>query len=324
MDEDKKVHSQEEPKLICPNCGSDRIVHDSDSGESICANCGMVIEDVSVDRGPEWRAFTPEERMSKRRTGAPISNVYYDRGISTTFTPKDMRGGTSEQRQRMWRLKKWDTRTKLDETSARNLSEALTEMDRLAENLHLPSGIKEQAARIYRQALEKDLIRGRTISGFVAASIYAACRQAKIPRSLKEVSEASTQDMKTVSRTYRLLLRELDIKMPIDYPMKFVPRISSKVEVSRDTDRLTVEILRIAREEKTLTGKDPRGMAAAALYMACKHNKEGCTQREVSEAAGTSEVTLRNRLRDLEELFKETDLEAIMNNLKAGPRKNLD
>lgn len=322
MDEEENEQREEEPKLVCPNCGSNRIIHDPESGESICANCGMVIEDVSVDRGPEWRAFTPEERMSKRRTGAPISNVYYDRGISTTFTPKDMRGGTTEQRQRMWRLKKWDTRTKLDETSARNLSDALTEMDRLAENLHLPSGIKEQAAKIYRQALEKDLIRGRTISGFVAASLYAACRQAKIPRSLKEVSEASTQDMKTVSRTYRLLLRELDIKMPIDYPMKFVPRISSRVEVSRDTDRLTVEILRRAREEKTLTGKDPRGMAAAALYMACKHNNEGCTQRVVSEAAGTSEVTLRNRLRDLEELFNESDLETIMENLKAGSSKN--
>jgi transcription initiation factor TFIIB len=280
-----------------------------------------VIDEATFDRGPEWRAFTPEEKMSKRRTGAPISSIYYDKGLSTTFSPKDMRGGTSEERQRMWRLKKWDTRTKMDMTSARNLSDALTEMDRMAETLHLPSGVKEHAATIYRKALDKDLIRGRTIAGFVAASIYAACRQARLPRSLKEVSKASVHDIKTVSRTYRLLIKELDIRMPIDYPMKFVPRIASKVEVSIDTDRLTVEILRRAREEKTLTGKDPRGMAAAALYMACKHNKEGCTQREVSEAAGTSEVTLRNRLRDLEELFGEKELKRLMSDLRSS-RKN--
>jgi transcription initiation factor TFIIB len=126
------------------------------------------------------------------------------------------------------------------------------------------------------------------------------------------VADLSTQDIKTVSRIYRQILQELDLRMPIDYPMKFVPRIANKVKVTPRTDQLTVEILREARQEKALAGKDPRGMAAAALYMACKHNKEGCTQREVSEAAGTSEVTLRNRLRDLEEIFREEDLETIL------------
>jgi transcription initiation factor TFIIB len=310
MDEEEKV------TLTCPNCGSERIIHDTDSGETVCGNCGTVLEDVSMDRGPEWRGFTPEERIRKRRTGAPLSEVYYDRGLSTSFSPRDVKGLTGEERQRMWRLKKWDTRAKLDETKMRNLSNALTEMDRLAENLHIPAGVKESAAKIYRKALEKDLIRGRTISGFVAASLYAACRRAKVPRSLKAISEASTQDIKTISRTYRLLLQELDIRMPIDYPMKFVPKIASEMEVSRDTDRLTVEILRKAREEKVLTGKDPRGMAAAALYMACKHNNERCTQREVSAAAGTSEVTLRNRLRDLEDLLTVEDLSETMRQLR--------
>jgi len=298
----KKTKTEYANEANCSNCGSHRIVHDSDTGESICGNCGIVLEDVSVDRGPEWRAFTPEERLNKQRTGGPISNLYYDRGLATKFDPKDVKGGSSEERQKLWRLKKWDTRTKLDKKGKRNLSHALTKLDRIAEDLHLPKDVKEKASDIYRKALDKDMIRGRTIEGFVAASIYAACRQSKVPRSLKEVSKASTQDMKTISRTYRLLLWELDLKMPVDHPMKFVPRIASEVEVSRETDRLTVEILRKAKKEKALMGKDPRGMAAAALYLAGKTNEEGCTQREVSDAAGTSEVTLRNRLRDLEEL----------------------
>ncbi|MBD3205619.1 transcription initiation factor IIB [Candidatus Bathyarchaeota archaeon] len=303
-------------QVDCPNCGSTDHIEDPETGERICKNCGYVISEYALDRGPEWRAFTPEERESKRRTGSPLSNVYYDRGLSTTFDPRDARG-TSEETQRMWRLKKRDTRTKLSETGARNLKTALKEMDRMADALHLPRGVKEEAIDIYRQTLEEDLIIGQTIDGFVAASLYAACRRAKIPRSLKEVAGLSTQDIKTVSRIYRQILRELDLRMPIDYPMKFVPRIANKVKVTPRTDQLTVEILREARQEKALAGKDPRGMAAAALYMACKHNKEGCTQREVSEAAGTSEVTLRNRLRDLEEIFREEDLETIM---KGTPR----
>ena len=298
-------------QVECPNCGSTDHVEDPETRERICKNCGYVISEYALDRGPEWRAFTPEERESKRRTGSPLSNVYYDRGLSTTFDPKDTKG-TSEETQRMWRLKRRDTRTKLSETGARNLKTALKEMARMADALHVPRGVKEEAIDIYRQTLEEDMIVGQTIDGFVAASLYAACRRTKIPRSLKEVADLSTQDLKTVSRIYRQILRELDMRMPIDYPMKFVPRIANKVKVTPRTDQLTVEILREARQEKALAGKDPRGMAAAALYMACKHNQEGCTQREISEAAGTSEVTLRNRLRDLEEIFMEEDLETIM------------
>jgi transcription initiation factor TFIIB len=298
-------------EVECPNCGSSDIVEDPDTGEIICKNCGYVISEQAIDRGPEWRAFTHEERESKKRTGSPLSSLYYDRGLSTTFDPRDVRG-TSEETQRMWRLKRRDTRTKLSETGARNLKIALKEMERMTDALHIPRGVKEEAIEIYRRTLEDDLIRGQTIDGFVAASIYAACRRAKIPRSLKEVADLSTQDHKTVSRIYRQILQELDLRMPIDYPMKFVPRIANQVKVTPKTDQLTVEILREARQEKALAGKDPRGMAAAALYMACKHNKEGCTQREVSEAAGTSEVTLRNRLRDLEEIFGKEELDSIL------------
>jgi transcription initiation factor TFIIB len=300
------AHHENDQEVVgetCPQCGYKVLVFDTDSGEKVCSRCGLVISDVIVDRGPEWRSFSHEDMMNKGRSGAPLSNLYYDKGLSTSFDPRDIKGGTGEQRHRLWRLKKWDTRTKLDEQGSRNLSNALTELDRLAENLHLPDNVKEQAAHIYREALEKDLIRGRTIADFVAASIYAACREVKIPRSLKEVSDASTQDVKSVSRTYRLILKELDIRPPIDYPMKFIPRIAAKVGVKQETEHLTVEILRRAREEKTLVGKDPRGMAAASLYMACKVLNDRGTQREIAEAAGTSEVTLRNRLRDLEELF---------------------
>ena len=290
----------------CAQCGSRELVYDPSSGEEVCFKCGLVLSEDAVDRGAEWRAFTPEEKKAKKRAGPPRSYTNYDKGLYTSFgTDTDSKGRrlASETRQKMRRLKRQDIRSKLDESRIRNLSEAMSELTRLADVLHLPEVVRERAAIIYRRALMKDLIKGRTISGFVAASVYAACRQERVPRSLKEVSEASERELKDVSRTYRFLIRELDLKMPVDYPMKFVPKIASKICVTRETDRLAVEILREAREKKVLVGKDPRGIAAAALYMACKAQKEGCTQKDVSDAAGTTEVTLRNRLRDLEGLF---------------------
>ena len=302
----------------CPRCGSPKLVYDPSRGEKVCSQCGIVISDVTIDRGPEWRAHTLAEKALKRRTGSPTSYTHYDKGLYTSFrTNRDIHGRrlNPQRRRRMMRLKRYNSRTKLDESGMRNLSRAMNELNRLADTLHLPNGVRERAAFIYRKALEEDLIKGRTIAGFVAASLYATCRQSRIPRSLQEVSEASTRDHTDVSRTYRFLLRELDLKMPVDYPMKFVPRIASKVDVSRETDRLTVDILREARDRKALIGKDPRGIAAAALYMACKANDEKRTQKDIAKAAGTTEVTLRNRLRDLENVVEHTDLLDSANDL---------
>lgn len=197
--------------------------------------------EVIVDRGAEWRAFTLKEKEMKKRTGAPTNYTIYDKGLYTSFrTDKDYQGRRlkSDDRRRMHRLKRWDTRSKLDEFGMRNLSQAMSELVRLGDILHLPNGVKERAAIIYRKALEEDLIKGRTIAGFVAASAYAACRLTKTPRALKEVAEASTEDKKDVSRKYRYLLRKLGLKMPVDFPMKFVPKITSRLDVSRETDRL--------------------------------------------------------------------------------------
>ena len=223
--------------IVCRSCRSKDVIEDPDTGERICAGCGVVIDESALERGPEWRAFTSQERENMQRTGPPISNVYYDQGLSTTFDPRDTRG-TSEDQQRMWRLKRRDTRTKLTETGLRNLKIALIEMERLIDALHLPRGIKEQAIEIYKQTLKKDLIRGQTIDGFVAASIYAACRQAKIPRSLKEVAELSTQEIKTISRIYRQILQELDIRMPIVDGIKATEEIIPLFTLNKSMDKV--------------------------------------------------------------------------------------
>jgi transcription initiation factor TFIIB len=181
----------------------------------------------------------------------------------------------------------------------------MAELDRMVTELHLPKNVKEEAALIYRKCLKVDLIRGRSIDAFVAASIYAACRLKKVPRPLKRVSRLSTREHSEVAMTYRLMLRELNMKPPVDGPYKFVPSIASKLKVKQGTERLAVEILRKGDEAKELMGKDPRGLAAAALYMACQRNDDRRVQREIAEAAGTTEVTLRNRYKGLKEAIEE-------------------
>lgn len=301
---------QRENENKCPRCGNTALVSDLQNGETVCSNCGLVLNEDLIDMGPEWRAFTPQERSSRQRTGLGLSYTLYDKGLSTVFKgDRDANGNRlkDETRIKMDRLRRYDNRSKFDETWRRNLSIAMAELDRMSTALYLPQGIKEQSALLYRKALKMDLIRGRSIDAFVAATIYAACRKASVPRPLKEISKLSTREHSEIARTYRLLLREMNLKMPIDGPMKFIPSIAAKLNLRRDTEQYAIKILREAKKNNGLSGKDPRGLAAASLYMACIQNNDKRIQKKVAEAAGTTEVTLRNRLRGLEKTLEGID-----------------
>ena len=267
----------------------------------------MVQQNI-IDHGPEWRAFTTAERNDRSRTGLGYSYTLFDKGLSTVFRPdKDANGNRlkNETRIKMTRLRRFDNRSKFDETEQRNLSSALAELDRISTQLHIPQNVKERAALIYRKALKADLLRGRSIDGFVAASLYAACRHLMVPRPLQEITEVSTRNHAEVARTYRLLIKELNLKMPVDDPMKFIPSIASKLELDPRTEMYAIDLLREAKKHRGLTGKDPRGLAAAALYKASIETNDKRIQKDIAEAAGTTEVTLRNRLRGIESLLND-------------------
>jgi transcription initiation factor TFIIB len=291
----------------CEVCDGSELIHDKVNGEIVCARCGLVRTDELVSHGPEWRAFTLSESTNRERaTPTPYSAV--DGGMFTRFREGKDANGTRlkpEQLQKWRRLRRFDFRTKSDDNKIRNLNQATIEIERYTDRLHLPRGIKDKSIFMYRKALKEDLIRGRTISDFVAASIYAACRESKIPRSLADVSKASGRSVKDVSRTYRLLVRSLKLRMPIDTPMKFIPKLASALNIDIETERITIERLQMAGERKLLIGKDPRSMATAALYMSCKTNKRKMTQKKLADAAGISTVSLRNRLRELETAFND-------------------
>jgi len=293
------------PKVAdkCPECSSTNLVHDYDSGETICSNCGLVVSQQMLDKGPEWRAFTQEEKNSRSRVGVPTSYSVHDKGLSTAIGRVDRdafgRKLPLSTRLQMWRLRKWQIRSRVHSSVDRNLAQAMAELDRLSDKLYIPPTIKEKAAVVYRKSLEKGLVRGRSIAAIAAAALYAACRNSETPRTLREISEASLVDKKDVARCYRLLLRELDIQMPIADPMTYISKIAERTGISGQTQGLAIKILRDAKRRRAASGKDPMGLAAAALYIACLQSNEKKTQKDIAEAAGVTEVTVRNRYKSL-------------------------
>jgi transcription initiation factor TFIIB len=299
----KKQEARQRFADRCPECGSQNLIHDYDSGETVCGDCGLVLSEQMMDKGPEWRAFTQEEKESRSRVGIPTSYSVHDKGLSTAISRIDRdafgRKLPLSTRLQMWRLRKWQIRSRVHSSIDRNLAQAMAELDRLSDKVYVPSSVKEKAAVVYRKALDKGLVRGRSIAAIAAAALYAACRTSGTPRTLREISEASLVDKKDVARCYRLLLRELNIQMPIADPLTYVSKIAERTGISGKTQGLAIGILREARRKRAAAGKDPMGLAAAALYIACLKNNEKKTQKEIAEAAGVTEVTVRNRYKTL-------------------------
>ncbi len=297
----------EQAPSFCPECGSRKIFQDGGSGETVCGGCGLVIAEPIINTGPEWRAYTPKEWKNRARVGLPLSFSIPDRGLSTMIGPIgwDAQGKRIPRNtlSKMFRLNRWNNRTMRDASENRNLSQALRELQKISEKLHVPSIVQEGAALIYRKAFKKGIVRGRSISSMVLASLYAACRLTRTPRTLEEVARHSSIDKKEIGRCYRLLLKELKLRAPVPRAQIRVPKIASEVELGEETQRMAIEILNEAERLKTTAGKDPMGMAAAALYLACVMNGEKRTQKDIARASGVTEVTIRNRYKDMKNIL---------------------
>ncbi|MFX1330076.1 MAG: transcription initiation factor IIB family protein [Promethearchaeota archaeon] len=290
--------------FTCPDCGGHEIVQDLEKGERICATCGLVVSDHRIDTGPEWRAFTADEKDARSRAGAPSSYAIHDKGLSTMMDWRDHdsqgKRFTAQQRSKFYRLRKWQIRTRVHSSVDRNLAQAMSELDRLTSQLGLTKSIKELAALLYRKLIVKRLARSRSIDAMVGASIYAACRLRKAPRSLEEISRHSRVSKKKIGQHYRLLVEKLKLKMPISDPANYVPRLITQLNLPGKVQQKVLEILDMAKERRSLvTGRDPRGLAAAAIYIASILMDHRVTQRDIAMAAGVTEVTVRNRYKEL-------------------------
>jgi transcription initiation factor TFIIB len=289
----------------CARCGKNLMLTDVTTGERFCGGCGFVITERIEESGPVWRSFSKEEYDDRSRTGSPTSLAMHDMGLATMIGHENMDSTgkplSASMKSRVKRLRIWDSRSQAHESADRNFRQAFSELGRLKDKLTISDAVIEKTAYIYRKALDKGLTRGRSIPGLLAAALYAACRDAGTPRTLNDVSHQINIKRKEVSRCYRLLLRELDLKMPIVDPIQCLSRIASKAGLSEKVKRGALPILKNANEMEITAGKDPMALAAAALYLSCTMSGENITQKVIALVAGVTEVTIRNRYKGLRE-----------------------
>jgi transcription initiation factor TFIIB len=280
----------------CPECGSTSLVYDEQRGEVVCNACGLVIEKEMVDLGQEWRQF--DEGPKKGRGGAPLSLQKFDKGLTTNIGEVSDIYKLGEKRIRKYsRLKKWQER--VHTSIERNLRLAMQELRKVASFLNLPNVVKEEASRVYNFVLQRGLVRGRSMESVIAACIYAACRTYNIPRTLDEIANASDVERKEIGRTYRFITRKLTLTVAPSNPKDYIARFASVLHLSPKTQNDALKILQKAEASELTSGRGPAGIAAAALYVASLLNNEKRTQREVADVAGITEVTIRNRYKEL-------------------------
>ena len=289
----------------CPECGSEKLMRDYEAGEIVCMECGYVIAAKIADRGPEWRAFDDEQRAKRTRVGAPLTYTIHDKGLSTMIDwhDRDIYGKrlSPGQKAQVYRLRKWQRRIRVSDATERNLAFALSEISKISNGLSLPKNIVETASVIYRKAVKERLIRGRSIQGVTAAAIYVACRQCGLPRTLEEIAQSSNINKKEVGRSYRFLIKELDYFIPPLKPSQYITKFSNQLTMPGKVEEIAHKILTTAKDLKLTSGRGPTGIAAAASYIASVLTGERKTQREIAEIAQVTEVTIRNRYKELVE-----------------------
>jgi len=281
----------------CPECNSIHLTYDDQRGEVICNDCGLVIEEKMVDTGQELHG-SGDKGEKKGRGGAPISMQKFDKGLTTNVGEiSDIYKLESGQTRKFLRLKKWQER--VSTSIERNLRLAMAELRRVASFLNLPNVVRDEASRVYNFVLQRGLVRGRSMESVIAACIYAACRSYNIPRTLDEIANASDVERKEIGRTYRFIIRKLQIKVTPSSPKDYIARFASILHLSPKTQNQALKILKKAEVSELTSGRGPAGIAAAALYVAALLNDEKKTQREVADVAGITEVTIRNRYKEL-------------------------
>jgi len=284
-------------------CGGTSIVTDNGSGERVCTTCGTVLDTVMFNQGPEWRAFDPQQVDKLTRVGAPLTNLIHDKGLSTTISWKSQDGTgrrlTLSEKERQHRLRKWQRRTTTNDSIQRNLTQALSELNRISDDLKLPQNTRETAAHLYRKAVTQGLIRGRTIQSVVASAVYMACRQCNVIRSLEDVAKAATITRKDAARNYRHLYKQLEPEVPQVNKDQLITKYVSSLRISGVTEQLCRKIMDTAKQQRLTIGRAPEGITAAALYIACRLSEEHRTQGQIAKTSQITEVTIRNRYKEL-------------------------
>lgn len=278
------------------------MITDTTSGEVICGSCGLVLIEKSEDPTPEVRSHDMEEFYTKSRTGPRSSLAIHDKGLSTSinFYNKDWSGNplSNYVKRTFVRLRMWDNRSK-SSSRDRSLIQAFNMLNSMKTKLAIPDTVIEEAAYIFRKAIDIKLTRGRGIPAITCACLYAACRESDTPRTLTDIAKVGNIKRKNFAKAYKILVSNLDLTQPVFSSSEFVTRISNEVGISEKTRRTALHILSKVTEKEISAGKNPMGLAASILYLSCRINDEKIKQSDIAHAAGVTAVTIRNQINNL-------------------------
>jgi transcription initiation factor TFIIB len=292
---------------ICSLCESKDLVFDAETSEIVCSSCGMVVHDNIESMGPEWRAYSGGDLESKSRTGMPTSLAFHDMGLSTfiSYSNVDANGAviSPEQMSKVQRMRRWNKISSNNRSYHRNLKNAFAILSTIKDKLSLNDALIEKSAYNYRKALDRRIIKGRSIRALVVASVYAACRELNVPRTLDEIAQTANTDSIFAGKCYRLLVRFLKLRLPVLDSNVYLAKIANKANVTERTYRRALEMLTTIKENPISHGKDPNALAVAVLYAACIKENEKVSQAQIAVAGDTSIVTLRKRYQDVISIF---------------------
>jgi len=298
----------------CPECRS-TLIDDIHSGEKICSGCGLVAMEQMSDYGPESRATNLEDKMKSARATGQTTYSQHDLGIRTEIAlgTKDFSGKTisSDIANQMYNLRKWQTRIRVASPRERRLANILSKIGETCQSLSLPKNVTESASMIYRNFEGQAEAKGKSVACMSAATIYMACKQCDVVRSLDEICAAtgSTKDekmnVKLTAKYYRTLVMELGSKTaPVVTLEKYISKIANLAKLDVRVERLAAEIAEKTENHEIADGKAPNGLAAAYLYIASTLLGQSILQRDVSSVAGITEVTIRNRCKEILTAYK--------------------
>ena len=272
----------------CPECDGDIR---PDGGESLCADCGLIVSEDWLDRGPEWRSFRGEGD-ARERTGAPLTRSRHDRGLTTEIGRTSRLSG--RKRRRVARMRIQHDRARIRSKAERNRVYAFTEIRRLTSALSLPDSTRDAACALFESAQNENLLHGRSIEGFAAASLYAACRVDSISRTMDEVLDAARATEGELKAAYDAMNRGLGLPTgPID-PREYLPRFASELDLPQSVERVAREFVHRATDLGLTNGRNPCGVAAACLYAAAAEHDYPLTQSAAADVAGVTPVTVRS------------------------------
>jgi transcription initiation factor TFIIB len=299
-----------EIEISCPECKS-AIVDDLQNGERICSSCGIVVDEQMADYGPETKTVNLEDKMRLARASGQTTFAQHDMGIateisigSTDFSGKKINSSLSNQ---MQNLRKWQQRVRVTSPRERRLTNVLGKITEACESCNLSKNVVETSSKIYRSLDGKNIeVKGKSVISITVAVVYMACKQCDVVRSLEEICKnvCVPKDVKAKSKLaakyYRNIVLELGQNVtPIVTIDKYISKIANLTRADPRVERLALEIAEKTDVQGITDGKTPNGIASAYLYIGSILLGQTVLQRDMSSVSGITEVTIRNRVKEI-------------------------